>query len=53
MDLLECNNLKYSDCRMCTHFVFIENRVLVYSLLPIELLIIEHLISLPVHKKLT
>jgi len=38
---------------MSTHFVFNANCVLVYSLLPAELLIIEHLISLPVHKKLT
>ena len=43
MDLMECSNLKYSVCIMCTHFVFIANCVLVYSLLPVELLIIEHL----------
>ena len=53
VDLMECNNLKYSVCRMCIHFVFIANCVLVYSLLPVELLINEHLISLSVHKKLT
>lgn len=43
VDLMECSNLKYSVCIMCTHFVFIANCVLVYSLLPVELLIIEHL----------
>ena len=44
---------EYSVCRTCTHFVFIANCVIVYGLLPVELLIIEHLISLPVHKKMT